>query len=261
MFLAGVPFLGHANELLALHLEQSDIRLGSSQVAGENHQTLRMPNRERKSISKTRSEPISNVERKTCLQRAPSPSIGTRQIIRRARPLAARRIVWKRRRRSALPSLGDGIHQRPSRLHAVGAVEKRGVAAYAIIDQSGVSIARHSAECSAILKIHGYRTDVHLATRSFGSKRKRNSFIRLNIQNDAIQLGFFAVKHSVRRGFELDDYRSHRFLQTLSCAQIKWHAAPAPVIHKELHGHKSFGCGIRLHSRLLAIAGDGLPIY
>src|ERR1700733_6483169 len=63
MFLAGVAFLGHANELLALHFEQSDIRLGSSQVARENHQILRTPNPERKSISRTRHRPISKVEK------------------------------------------------------------------------------------------------------------------------------------------------------------------------------------------------------
>src|ERR1700732_4871685 len=195
MFLAGVAFLGHANELLALHLEQSDIRLGSSQVARENHQTLRTLNRKRKPIPKTQPPPILNsVKNASTSQRPPSSPVRTSQIIRRARPLTSRRIVWKRRRRSAFPSLRNRVHQGPSCLHAVGAVEKSGVAAYAIIDQSGVSVARHSAESSAILEIHGHRTDVHLATGGFGSKRKRNSFIRLNIQNDAIQFRLFALK-------------------------------------------------------------------
>jgi hypothetical protein len=48
--------------------------------------------------------------------------------------------------------------------------------------------------------------------------------------------------------------------QSLSRAQIKWNVLPAPVIHKELDGGKSFSKGIGGYARLGPIGKDALAL-
>src|SRR5262249_5044662 len=133
----------------------------------ESSKSLRLESLERESDMET----TNGIDRRSkLLQRPPVTAVACSQLVRRFRSLAARWIVRKRRRRPLGPGLENGIHQGPSSLHAVRAIEKRRITSDAIIDQRSVRIARTASERLLIPKVHLHRTNLHMSARRFRPK-------------------------------------------------------------------------------------------
>src|SRR5438309_1706805 len=66
------------------------------------------------------------------------------------------------------------------------------------------------------------------------------------------------LEEGERSGLELDgDFRAALW-QALAVPQIKRHARPAPIVHKEARRNKSLSAGVGRHTLFLMIAGHGL---
>ena len=115
----------------------------------------------------------------------------------------ARRVIWEFGF-VRLKIIQNGIHQRPGRFHAIGAVKKRGVAAHAVIDQRSISGSLAPAKFRLITEIHGNRFQFHFLPRKLGIEGNRNSFIGLDIQHQRICGKILAAEHQVRRAAKLD---------------------------------------------------------
>src|SRR5882724_8656043 len=63
-----------------------------------------------------------------------------------------------------------------------------------------------------------------------------------------------------RRLLELNRDLADSLLQTLSRAQVKGNARPAPIVDGEFQRDERLGCRIGFHMRLRTVADDGLPI-
>ena len=68
-------------------------------------------------------------------------------------------------------------------------------------------------------------------------------------------------EQDVRRGTELNPHFAGAHRQIFSGAQIKRHAAPAPVVNEELDRDVGFDVGIRFHLGLLPVAGARLAVH
>src|SRR5690348_2970666 len=188
-------------------------------------------------------------------QRPPSPPIHARDFIRRSRPLAAGRIIRKfRRLRIVLPSFQNRIHQFPRGLNAIRTIKQCRLSAYAVVDQRCVSLARGSAKRRMIIEIHRHRLNVHRRARRFRTERKRNSFIRLNVQRQRIRYHIFTAKHHMRRLLEPDRDLRRLPREPFAASQINRHPAPPPVIDKQPQREIRLRHRLRIHAWFLAIA-------
>src|SRR3984885_4777146 len=162
MLVRGITPVGDADQFPCLYVEETQISLGPSQVARQNHLRLRSL------ISSVKS---MNMDRRL-LERAPAAAIGSRQIVHRPRAVASGWIIRERRRRGILPCFQDWVYQSPGSLDSIGAVKQRGVSADAIINKGGVGGARAAAKRILVFKIHGHRLDAHLRARRFCAEGK-----------------------------------------------------------------------------------------
>src|ERR1700683_2959606 len=100
MLVRGITPVGDADQFPCLYVEETQISLGPSQVARQNHLRLRSL------ISSVKS---MNMDRRL-LERAPAAAIGSRQIVHRPRAVASGWIIRGRRGRghvSFLPCWGS----------------------------------------------------------------------------------------------------------------------------------------------------------
>src|SRR5690348_4281659 len=97
---------------------------------------------------------------------------------------------------------------------------------------------------------------MHLRTGRLCPETERDAFVRLDVEDQRIRRRLFSLKNQVRRPFEANGDFDSRSREAFAGSQIKWHAAPAPVIDEKLQGHKSLRRGIGFYPRLLPISGD-----
>jgi Glucose-6-phosphate dehydrogenase, NAD binding domain/Glucose-6-phosphate dehydrogenase, C-terminal domain len=112
--------------------------------------------------------------------------------------------------------------------------------------------------------LHSIRAQTQIAPWLLGVNLHYDAFVRLDRNDEPhgskIRRGFWG-KRSMRYAAKLDrDLRSfHR--QSLSGAQIKRHAVPPPVVHKQFQRCQSLRIRIRCHTRFIAICADLLPAH
>src|SRR5205823_533159 len=97
----------------------------------------------------------------------------------------------------------------------------------------------------------------------FGQKRVQNALVGLQAksQNVTVELStVVAGKHQVRCGFELDGNFGAFLRQPFARTQVKRHARPAPIVHRELERRKG-GCGgLYWHVLLITVGTHLMPI-
>src|SRR6267378_574855 len=124
-------------------------------------------------------------ERKITLR---APNVSCEENIGFPRPPTAGRILWHSGAPGGAPDLKNGIDEGPGRLDAIAAIKKRRIAADTIVEERRVSAARRAAKTFTIAKVHRHVSDAHLRSRPFCAERNGDTFIGLNIQNQAIGL-------------------------------------------------------------------------
>src|SRR5579863_2320921 len=92
----------------------------------------------------------------------PLPAITFEQEIGFARPPTAGAVLRDFASSGGAPNIQNGIDERPRGLDIVAAIEKRGIAAQAIIHERGVRTPRGVAKTFFVAEIHGHVADAHV---------------------------------------------------------------------------------------------------
>src|SRR5205807_6321796 len=120
--------------------------------------------------------------------------------------------------------------------------------------------ARSFSKSIAIAKLHGDVADAHFRTRALCAKGNGNTFVGLNVQDEAIGFNLFFAEDDVRGAAELDHDLRAACGEALAGAKIERNASPAPVVDQQFGGNESFGLGRRIHVELFAVAGHELTV-
>src|SRR6266850_5699809 len=187
------------------------------------------------------------------LRVVPLSAVAFEQYIGFPRPPAAGRILWHSGAPGCAPDVQNGIHKGPRRFHAVAAIEKRSVAADAIVEERGVGAACRAAKSLAIAEVHGDVTDAHLGSRTFSAERNGDTFIGLNVQDQTIGFNLALAEDDVRRTTELDHDFRKALGEALAGSKIERNAGPTPVVNQQFGGNKGLGLGGGIHAGLLAV--------
>src|SRR5580704_6976114 len=103
--------------------------------------------------------------RELWLRVEPLPAFVFQESIGFARAPASRGVLRDGGGFGRTPDIENRIDQRPRRFDAIAAIEQRGVAAHAIVQQRGIGAARSIAKSLAIAEIHRHVADAHLRPR------------------------------------------------------------------------------------------------
>src|SRR5262249_27451050 len=190
----------------------------------------------------------------------PLSAVAFEQDVRFFGPPAAGFILRDSGALCGTPHVENGIHKRPSGFHAVGAIEECCVAAHAVVHERGIGATRGLAESFAIAEIHGDVADAHFRAGPLRSERNGDSFVRLNVENEAIRFHFFSAKNDVRRTLELNHDFGRALRKAFAGSEIKRHAGPAPIVDEHAHGDEGFGTGSRAYAWFLTISRKILAI-
>src|SRR5271170_4350595 len=141
------------------------------------------------------------------------------------------------------PYVENGIHESPGGFDVVTAVEERGVAAQAIVDERGVSAARGITEAFFVTEVHGDIADAHFGSGALGAKGYGDAFFGLDVKDEAVGLDFALAKYDVWRAAKLNHDLSAALGEALAGAEVEGDAGPAPVVDQEASGDEGFGAG------------------
>src|SRR5262249_47023495 len=142
----------------------------------------------------------------------------------------------------------------------VAAIEQGGVATNAIGNQRGVSAVSAVTKTFLIAEIHIDVADAHLRSGALGAEGDGDTFVGLDVEDQAIGIDVSVAENDVRRALELDDDLGVALVKPLAGPQIKGHTGPAPVIDQDLHGHEGFGARFGTDALLLSVAGNGFAV-
>ena len=93
------------------------------------------------------------------------------------------------------------------------------------------------------MKIHLHRFDAETGARHLRLHAQRDSFVRLNPNNEDVLIAFgrFLVEKDMRRFFEMDGNLGPGFRQTFADTQINWHIGETPIVDEEPQRHVRLG--------------------
>ena len=140
----------------------------------------------------------------------PGTSIGLEQLIRVLRAPGAGRIIGKCPRGKCLPDVEDRVNDAPAGLDHVGTLKQRRIADHTVEEQPFVACTDLLAEVVEVVKIHIDGAHVNDGPWDLGTEMKRNAFVRLNMNDDAVCGQLFdrrIAKQYERSLFELNDDR------------------------------------------------------
>ena len=92
---------------------------------------------------------------------------------------------------------------------------------------------------------------------ALGQQVQFQPVLGLQVDHQLVRAVGRRVEDRMRGGSEVDHDARVAPRQSLTGADVKRHAGPAPVGDLGAQGHKSFGLALRVHTRLFAVAGDG----
>jgi hypothetical protein len=108
----------------------------------------------------------------------------------RRRPPAptCRRVVGEVARRQRGPHVEQRLHDRPAHLHHVGALEERGVADHAVVQQPLVAGAGHRPEVVLVVEPHVDVAETQLRPGHLGAEAERDAFLGLDAEHELVRL-------------------------------------------------------------------------
>src|SRR5215472_10565254 len=109
---------------------------------------------------------IGSPSSRSC-DRAPLPAAAPQEMIRRLRAGAPGGVGFERRGLVILPQIEDRLHDGPSGLDAVGAVEQHRVADHAVVNKRLVASRRLGVEIILVGEVHPHPAERDLRTRNF----------------------------------------------------------------------------------------------
>src|SRR5215831_8541847 len=252
-FLAGEAVTENGREVAVLLGKQGQVAFSAADVPSKDHPLpLVIPS------FKSVQEILQLALARNVLGVIPPAAVAFEQKIGLSRPPASRRVLRHGGRTRCAPDVEDGIHEGPRSFDAVAAIEERGVAAQAVVQQSSVCAAAGITKSLAVAEIHGDVSNAHLCAGPLGAKADGNSFVGLDVEHQAIGLHFALAENDVRGSMKLNHDFGAAFCEPFASADVKRHAGPAPVINQQSCGYESFGFRSWIDPGLFPIAGNRL---
>src|SRR5271169_154019 len=115
-------------------------------------------------------------------------AIALKKLLGLHRPPRTRSIVGESTSGEGMPNVDDWLNDAPARLHHVSALKQSGVAGHAIAKQAFVTCAMLGAKVALVVEVHINESKAHDRAWHFCSEAERDSFIRLNVNHQAIGL-------------------------------------------------------------------------
>src|SRR5207247_9097895 len=112
---------------------------------------------------------------------------------------------------------------------AVATTKKLGIAPNPVVQVSRVGAARDISKTPAIAEFHGHIADAHFRPRALCAKGNGNTFVRLDIQDEAVGFNVFFAGNDVRGAAELDPDLRAAFGTALAGCKLERNAGSAPV--------------------------------
>src|SRR6266571_2820424 len=191
------------------------------------------------------------------LELAPLPPIAMDHGLSNLRPPGlARRVVGKIARWQRLPDVQHRHRDVPRRLDDVVTLEQRSIANHRVVQERLVACARFGPEEVIVVKIHTHRLETYRRARNFRFQSPRDALLRLDMEHQSVRLklhGTGMLEQHMRRLPKLNRHFGQALGHGLAGAQVEWHASPAPVLDKQLHGRIRLRIRRRRHTRFLAI--------
>ena len=104
------------------------------------------------------------------------------------------------------------------------------------------------------MEIHFHGLDVKARARHLGMNPQRDSLVRLNPNNEHIEVVQIFVEQNRRRFFEMDRNFGCRFWKSFPDAHINWNVGPSPVVDEQTQCDESIRLRIWVDVFFLAIA-------
>src|SRR5580704_10245734 len=120
------------------------------------------------------------------IERAPMPAIAREKRVGLLWSAASCRIYRRRGPLPARPGVEHRLHDPPTGLDIVSALEQSRIAVHAVIDQSLITRARRSIEIILVVELHFDAAHMHFRPRDLGAEPQRHAFLRLNMQDQII---------------------------------------------------------------------------
>ena len=179
------------------------------------------------------------------------------QLVGLLRPRAAGRVdrQFAMRLRFFQASSTGCITRQPASID-VGALEQRGIADHAVVEQRLVAGAGHALESVLVAELHVDAVDLHRRARDLDAEAQGHALLGLDVQGEVVgrqALDRRVAEQGERRLLELDGDLGAPPRQRLAGAQVERHAGPAPVVDPELHGDEGLGGRVGRHVGRLAI--------
>src|ERR1700675_1567249 len=201
---------------------------------------------------------------KSFFEISPTAAIAFHQFVGLSRAPGSSGIVGEITRRQRLPHVEHGIDNAPTGFDHVGALEQRGVADHAVMQQAFVASRRSDPEIVSIGEVHIHFAELHRGSGSLGGEAQRDAFFRLDVQHQLVGHHVFHLSFAEQhegRAPELNYDMGMASGQPLAGAQIEGNSRPAPVVDEEPHGDESFGARVRRHALFGAVSRHALIVH
>src|SRR5437762_5756908 len=159
-----------------------------------------------------------------------------------------------------MPGFLDRIDESPGLLDLIAAGKERSVTAHRVEQQTLVRFRAGFSERRSIMEIHFHRLDVKARAGDLCMHPQRDSLIRLNSNNEHIEVMQIFVKQHRRRFFEMNGNFSGRFGKPFPDAHINRNVGPSPVADEQTQGDESLGLRIWVDVFFLAITGHWVAV-
>src|SRR3984893_9589780 len=135
------------------------------------------------------------------------------------------------------------------------------MANHAIAQEALVTGAVFRSEIGGIIELHIHHAELHDGARNFGTEAEGNTFIGLNVNDQAI--GFQIADRGVaekdeRRAAKLNPAFGVALRKALAGAQVKRNTGPTPIVNLQFQSDKRFGVRITSDVRFTAISDHSL---
>src|SRR5947209_15293446 len=138
-----------------------------------------------------------------------------------------------------MPRFLDRVDESPGMLDLVAAGKERGVAAHRVEEQPFVRFRAGLSKGRSIMEIHFHGLDVKARARYLGMNPQRDSLVRLNPNNEHIEVVQIFVEQNRRCFFEMNGNFGCRLWKPFPNAHINWNVGPSPVVDEQTQGDES----------------------
>ena len=148
-------------------------------------------------------------------------AVGLNEVVRFFGAPRSGGVVGEVPRGQRFPDVEDRLDDFPAGFHHVGALEQRGIAEHAVVEQALVAGARLRAEVVGVVEVHVDFAQADDRPGDLRSEAERDAFVRLQPQHEPVAAQLFDARlpeKDERRAAKLNDDLGRALRQALSRA-------------------------------------------